>query len=263
MYKLGILGLGKMGSSILNGILKKNVYKKEDIFLCLHPDNLNDYKDKGFNYTLDYNELFNNAETILLSVKPQVFNAEIKPLNNDFKDKKIISIMAGIKIETIENLFNGANIARIMPNTPALIGKAVSTYALNKENKELENIVVNIFNSIGVAYKITEDFMDQTLPLNGSMPAYIDLFMKAFVDRAVSYGIDKETAKGLCANSVISSAYLYLESKEDIQTLIDNVCSKGGTTIAGLNKLYDNDFEKAIYECYDACVNRSIELSKK
>ena len=104
--------------------------------------------------------------------------------------------------------------------------------------------------------------MDASLALNGSMPAYLELFAKAFIDKAVEDGIDYEIAKKLTCESIISSASLILQSDEAIEQLIKNVCSKGGTTLAGLDKLYEYKFEEAIYECSEACKNRSKELSK-
>ena len=105
--------------------------------------------------------------------------------------------------------------------------------------------------------------MDATLPLNGSMPAYLYLFAKSFIDIAVKNGVDYETAKKLTAESIISSSKMILSSPDSIDTLINNVCSKGGTTIAGLYELYDNNFKEAVEKCYDACYRRSIELAKK
>ena len=74
--------------------------------------------------------------------------------------------------------------------------------------------------------------------------------------------IDYETSKNLTAESIIASAKMILQSDESIDTLINNVCSKGGTTVKGLNELYNNNFIKAVEECYIACMKRSIELSE-
>ena len=264
MYKFGILGVGKMGSAILNGILNSKIFKKEEILLNLYTDDeVNHYSNLGFNYTRSPKELFLNSEIILLSIKPQVFpeNMEIaKEL--DFKNKGVISIAAGITLSYIEANFKNASIIRVMPNTPALINMAVATVTTKDFNSKFYNVAMEILNSIGKAYPIDESLMDSTLALNGSMPAYLELFAKAFIDNAVKDGVDYETAKKLTCESIISSANLILKSDEPIETLIKNVCSKGGTTIAGLNKLYDNNFEKAIYECMDACRDRSKELSK-
>ena len=263
MYKFGILGVGKMGSSILKGIISSGVYKKEEILLNLYSEaEINEY-GKDFNYVSDPKKLFESAELILLSVKPQIF-PEIMEIANqlDFTGKGIMSIAAGITIGYIEKHFKGAKIVRVMPNTPALIKKAVATVCSNDTTSTYYKKVFEILSSIGVAYPVDESMMDASLALNGSMPAYLELFAKAFIDKAVADGIDYETAKKLTCESIISSAALILNSDESIDQLIKNVCSKGGTTIAGLDKLYEHNFEEAIYDCSEACKNRSKELSK-
>lgn len=264
MYKFGIIGLGKMGNSILEGILSSGIYKKDEILLGLHSEQkLEKYSNDGYECTLNNEDIFMDCEIILVSVKPQGFSEACENAKKyDFRGKCIISIMAGVKIETLMTYFNNASIFRTMPNTPALIKSGVTTICTNVENK-FQDTVLDIFNSIGKAYMITEDLMDASLPLNGSMPAYLYLFAKIFIEMGAKNGIDYETAKALTAESIIASAKMIVSSDESIDTLINNVCSKGGTTIAGLYELYDNNFEEAIKKCYDACVNRSIELSKK
>ncbi len=265
MYKFGILGVGKMGSSILNGILEANIFKKEDILLNLHSDEEVEYYGNklGFKYVRGAKDLFENSKLILLAIKPQVFpEIEDTAKSLDFKGKGIISICAGITLDYLDKLFKGAEIVRIMPNTPALIKMAVATICSINTKTETYKLAFEIFNSIGKCYEIDEKFMDATIPLNGSMPAYLELFAKAFIDKAVLDGIDPEVAKKLVCESIISSANLILKSDEPIETLIKNVCSKGGTTLAGLDKLYENDFEKAIHECSEACKNRSAELKR-
>ena len=265
MYKFGILGVGKMGSSILNGILEAKLYNKKDILLNLHTEDEVKYygNELGFNYVNNPKELFNSCEIILLSIKPQVF-PEVEEIikNIDFKNKGIISICAGITLDYLHSLFNGANIVRIMPNTPALIKKAVATICSKNKNTECYDIAFKIFNSIGKCYEIDESLMDATIPLNGSMPAYLELFAKAFIDKAVKDNVPYDVAKKLVCESIISSANLILSSDETIEQLIKNVCSKGGTTLAGLDRLYDYKFEEAIYECSEACKNRSKELKR-
>ncbi len=264
-YKFGILGVGKMGSSILRGIISSGVFKKEDVLLNLYTDEeVALYGSEGFNYVKnDPKKIFESCDLTLLSVKPQVFPEVAKIADGlDFDGKGIMSIMAGVTISSIEVHFKNAKIIRVMPNTPALIKKAVATVCSKDTNSIYYKQVFDVLSSIGVAYPISEDKMDDSLALNGSMPAYLELFAKAFIDKAVKDGIDYETAKKLTCQSIISSASLILESDESIDQLIKNVCSKGGTTIAGLDKLYEHNFEQAIYDCSQACADRSRELSK-
>lgn len=262
--KIGILGVGKMGTAILNGIVASKLYKKEDILLCVKSkEQQYSLASNGFNVTLSCEDLFNNCKIILLAIKPQSFAETLKNSQNfNFENKCILSIAAGISLQKIQNYFKNAYVVRAMPNTPAQINKAVTTICANNTSNIYFKKCVEIFNSIGFCFEIKEEQMDYTLPLNGSMPAYLYLFALSFIEESIKHGINEETAKNLTLQSIISSANMILDSNENIQTLIDNVCSKGGTTIAGLNKLKENNFEQAIKDCYNACAERSKELNK-
>ncbi len=264
MYKFGILGVGKMGGAILDGVISSKIYDKLDILLYTPDEEIKKkYILDGFNFSKDESDLFNNSRIILIAIKPQVFEEALpNALKIDFKNRCVLSIAAGKNIKTISSYFKNATIVRAMPNLPASIKKGAITVCYTEEN-ELSLEAIKILSSIGVVRKIKEEEMDDTLALNGSMPAYAYLFAKAFIDYANKKGIDYDVAIDLTCNAIKGSMDMILENKDiPIQTLIDNVCSKGGTTIAGLNKLYENEFEKAIYECSEACSNRSKELGK-
>ena len=262
--EIGILGVGNMGSAILNGIIKSKLYKKEDILLYIHnQDKLNKYQELGYNVTNDVNDLFKDTKIIILAIKPQMFEEVLKDSHKyDFKNRCIITIAAGLTIKYVSKFFKNGYVVRCMPNTPAKISKGVTTVCANDTTNPFFKTTLDIFNSIGVAIEISENKMDESLPLNGSMPAYLFYFAKCFIDKAEKEGIDYEVAKNLCLETIKSSAELVLESNDNIDTLIDNVCSKGGTTIAGLEKLYDNGFDMAIDACSEACTKRSKELCK-
>lgn len=263
MYSLGILGLGKMGGSILEGVTSAQIYDNSDImFYTLGDEEQKKYSNMGYVLAKNERDLFSNCKTILLAVKPQMFSNLLEyALGIDFRNRCVITIAAGININYVEKYFSNATVVRVMPNTPALIKLAAATICSNKTNELYEN-AKKIFLSIGSVTEISEEQMNETLPLNGSMPAYLYLFAKAFIDQAIKYNIDITKAKELCCNAIIGSANMILNSDESIDTLIDNVCSKGGTTIEGLNELYNNNFIETIEKCYDACVRRAYELNK-
>ncbi len=153
-----------------------------------------------------------------------------------------------------------------MPNLAAKIAKAsITVYSDNLTNNNIYyKDIDNILNSVGQYVMVQQEMMiDYALPLNGSMPAFIYAFVKEFIVSAKKYGISDEDAKKLILSAIDGSLSLYQNSNENIDTLISRVCSKGGTTLAGLDGLYQSNFAEAIKNCYDKCVNRSIELGKK
>jgi len=263
MYRFGLIGFGKMGSAIIEGAIKNNVLNKSELLICVkREEQYLDLTMSGYNVTLSNEDIYKKCDIILLAIKPQMLDeVGIKAYDYNFENKCIASILAGVKIDKLKSIFKNAEIVRIMPNTPALIAKCVATISYTSDNENVKS-VLDIFKCIGEYEIIDENLMDETLPLNGSMPAYIYLFIKLFIENALKNGVDYEVAKMLAINTIKASCDMILESNDSIDTLISNVCSKGGTTISGLDKLYSNGFDKAIEECYNACMNRSKELSK-
>lgn len=263
MKKLGILGIGKMGSCILKGITASGIYAKEDILLYTpNKEHTQAYSALGYSFAAGERELFSACEILLLAIKPQLFPTVLsKAQDMNFQDRCVISVAAGKSISSIEKYFKNATVIRAMPNTPALIQKATTTFCYNREGAFVIE-AKKIFSSIGEIEEIKEYEMNATVPLNGSMPAYLYLFAKGFIEAGVSRGIEESVCRRLCCNAIKGSADMLLSTKEDIEVLIENVCSKGGTTVAGLERLYEKDFQQAISECYEACAKRAEELNE-
>ncbi|MBP5343178.1 pyrroline-5-carboxylate reductase [bacterium] len=259
MYKFGIIGVGKMGYAILKGILNKNIFTKEEIILHVHSKERREYFNSlGFNTSFDLSYCLENSEVVLLSIKPQIYDEII---NKEYSVPCIISVMAGKRIKDLKKHFSKSFIVRSMPNTPSMINEGVTTVSFESKSSKYYNLSKEILESISKIYEIDENLSDTLLPLNGSMPAYFNLFVKSFIDASIEHNVPYELVKNLLLDSIEGSLKLLRESSESIDDQIKNVCSKGGTTIAGLNKLYEGSFQESIKECYEACRNRSIELS--
>lgn len=261
MYKLGFLGVGKMGSSILLGIIRSGMYKTDDIMLY-DPSNEVKSKFNEFTFSTNEKELVENVEILIVAVKPQMFN-ELKKHDYDLHDNVIVSIVAGKTMDDLKDVFGEQLFIRVMPNTPALISSgatAISRY--HNVTDVIFNKVKNIFETIGVVKEINDSLMNEIIPTNGSMPAYLYFFAKAFIENAVKHGIDYNIAKELAAEAIIGSAKMILESEKSIDDLIKDVCSPKGATLEGLKVLEDNKMKEIIDEACDACIKRAYELSK-
>ena len=269
-YKLGILGLGKMGGSILSGIIKSNIYRKSDVLLFdVNETVINNYTNDGFTFALCEKELIEKSEIILIAIKPQMFYRlkELdldKELDNKYSVKTIVSIAAGKTIDDLKEIFGCQKYIRVMPNTPALISCGATAIARDKDvDDETFNNIKNIFESIGVALEISEDKMNEIIPVNGSMPAYLYYFAEGFIEDAVKNGIDYEVAKKLACEAIIGSAKMILETNKPINELIKDVCSPGGATLEGMKALDEGKFKETIYKTSKACIDKAYELSRK
>ena len=260
-YKLGILGIGNMGGSILNGIINASIYNKEELLIYdIDKSKLDKFND--IDIASNEKDLIENVDMLLLAIKPQMINIlkEITFKNNNLL---VISIVAGKTMENLKDIFGDVKIVRVMPNTPCLINEgATSLSRLNNVTDEEFAKVEKIFSSIGLALEIPDNLMNEIIPVNGSMPAFLYYFAKSFIDKAVKDGIDYEIAKALCVQGIIGSAKMIKESSKSIDDLIKDVCSPKGATLEGLHVFDKYNTSKIIEEVSDATINRAYELSK-
>lgn len=262
MTKLGFIGVGNMGSAIIKGISDSNLckiyaYDKDS-------EKLNAVQKYNVTPCKSEQELTEVCNHIFLSVKPQVLGSvldTIKPYVT--KNHVFISICAGITSDFIKQHTNPAvKTAIVMPNTPAMLGLGASAIARDSSISDEDfTFAKEIIASCGMVKEIPMDKMKEIICINGSSPAFIYLFAKGFIDYAREVGIDESTALGLFAQSLTGSAKMLTDSGMTVEQLIKQVSSPGGTTLAGLDKLYAGDLEETVKEACRACTKRAYELA--
>lgn len=257
MAKIGFIGMGNMGYSMLKGVL--NYLNPQDIiFTCLSSEKKEKISNEtGVRYAESNAECANSAKYIILAVKPQVYNTVLKNIQNVITEESvIISLAPGITIAAIkEELGADIKVVRAMPNTPALVGEGMT--GICYENGELDfaekEFVEQFFNSIGKVVTVPEKLMSGVVCASGSSPAYVYMFIEALADSVVKYGIPRQEAYKLVAQTVLGSAKMVLETGEHPGKLKDNVCSPAGTTIQGVAALEEFGFRNAIIKATDKC----------
>jgi len=264
---IGFIGGGNMGEALVKGLLAGGISKKA--ILVAEPQSARRsylIKSFGVNCLEENQEVIARSDVIFLAVKPQIANSVLKgTVIPKGADKLIISIMAGVKIETIESVLpKGARVIRVMPNTPALALQAASAIAAGT-NATDEDVTLarDIFELVGKAWIVDEKLMDAVTGLSGSGPAYVLTFIEALSDAGVKNGLSREIATGLAAQTVFGTAKLYMETLLHPAVLRDKVTSPGGTTIAGLHILEKKGFNCAVIDAVDAATARSRELGQK
>lgn len=262
MYKLGLLGFGKMGGSIINGLIESKKLERKDIII--YSLNTDDILKGGFVLAKDELDVYQNSETVLFAIKPQQFPEVLDKLK-DAKNKPnlLITIAAGITISYLQKSLGDIEVVRFMPNLGAQINMAVSTMAhSNNVSKANLEFAKEMFESIGSVTEVAEDKINILLPLNGSYPAYIWYFIRSFVRYATKNGIDEKDARKMLADATIGCAKLLNSSPKDLDTLINDVCSYKGTTIEGVYVFDDKKLDDIVYEASLKCANRGKELEK-
>ncbi|MDE6727335.1 MAG: pyrroline-5-carboxylate reductase [Oscillospiraceae bacterium] len=262
MKKLGFIGVGNMGGAIIKGVNGK--LGNTAVFAYDNDaDKLKSLNTFGATAASSALELIKKCDFVLLAVKPQQLDevlADVKKADN--KSLVIISICAGISAEYIrERTFADAKVVLVMPNTPMMLGSGAS--AMSRDDKVTEEefeFARKIISSCGTAEVVPMDKMKEIIAVNGSSPAFIYLYAKGFVQYAQRVGLDEGAALRLFSQSLIGSARMMIESGMTVDELIKQVSSPGGTTLAGLQELYNGKLTEVVINACEACTKRAYEL---
>ena len=264
--KLGFIGTGKMAGAIIGGIIGAGLVSPQGIGVYdVNPCQQESFTRQGCRAFEDIPSLVSGCGTVFLCVKPQSF-PEIMPLVKEGMrpDTLLVSIAAGITAQSIKRSVGfDCKIVLAMPNTPLMLGQgAVALARIEPTTVDEFEQVKSLFVSVGAAQEIDSALMCEVIPVNGSSPAFIYLFAKILIDKAVQTGMDESAAKNLMIQTLIGSAYMLRDTGFTPDELIDMVCSPGGTTIAALDELHRQDFTGALSAAFDTCVGRAKELSE-
>lgn len=266
MKKIGFIGAGNMATAIIKGLLSQNNGNPELVNVFdLSAEKCDIIKKMGVNVCKTGVDVMKNSNIIVLAVKPQNYSEVLQELKNDVTpDKTFVSIAAGISIEFVRNSLNcNCPVVRVMPNTPLLLKKGATALCPSDNiSDEDKQIVYDMFAGSGVCEYISEEHMNEVIAVNGSSPAYIYLFAKAMAEYAENHGIEYNKAMNLICAALEGSAAMLRESGDSADILIEKVSSKGGTTIAALEKLREHGFYEAVQDAMDACTKRAEELGK-
>jgi pyrroline-5-carboxylate reductase len=264
-FTLAIIGLGNMGGTLLSGIVNSDLIKKEKIAIFdAVPQKVksyeNDFEVKALD---DLKELISSSKYILLAVKPQNIH-ELMPFLKEYcntENNVIISIAAGIPTTYFEKNIGNISVLRIMPNTPALVGKGVSAVSKGKfVKKDHVDFAESLMNSMGFVVLLDEKFQNLATALSGSGPAYFFLFCKFLISFAVKNGLDAKTAKKMVINTMLGAGEVLSKTDKTIDELIKSVSSPEGTTERALNKFASNNLEEIFTEALGAALKRSVEM---
>jgi pyrroline-5-carboxylate reductase len=179
-------------------------------------------------------------------------------------DALVVSIAAGVTLARLEAaLPDGQRVIRVMPNTPCLIGKGASGFALGTHaTKSDAKTVESLLSAVGAAFEVPEKLLDAVTGLSGSGPAFVYSMIEALTEGGAAEGLPPELAGELAARTVAGAAEMVLQTKESPAVLRDRVTSPGGTTVAGLGVLRERGFKDAVSEAVKAATRRSAELGQ-
>ncbi len=259
---IGIIGTGNMGSAIIKGILSSGI-KNNIIVHDIDKSKLSDIKrETGVKVSDSIDDIISFSEILILAVKPDIVVEIASTLKN--YQGIIISIAAGISITTLQaNAGDDKKIVRAMPNTPVNVGCGMTVLSPSKNIAADEiKIIKSIFTSVGEVLIMDEKHMNSVTAISGSGPAYIFTIIQAMADAGVKLGVPRTEALILAGQTILGSAKMFLDKKENPIMLRDKVTSPGGTTIAALHILEKAGFNGIIIDAIETAAKRAKELDK-
>jgi pyrroline-5-carboxylate reductase len=261
---LGIIGGGVMAEAILSRLLERQIYPPSLVLVSEPMTQRRNFLSQTYQVkvTADNREAAKASEVLLLAVKPQILNIAIANLELNPK-QTLISILAGVTLEKLQQAFPQQAIVRAMPNTPATVGEAMTAISAGNKVQELDLARSKaIFEAIGRVVEIPESLMDAVTGLSGSGPAFVAIAIEALADGGVASGLPRAIAMELAIQTVLGTATLIQNSHIHPAQLKDRVTSPGGTTIAGVAELEKMGLRAALISAVKAATERSQELGK-
>lgn len=265
--KYGFIGLGNMASAIINGMISSEQFAPAAIYGInrSHEKTAALMNKYSINEAQSIAHLMAEVDVIIIAVKPQMFNQVMPAIQQHLKNHHlIISIAAGKSLEYLHEQLGETNaIFRVMPNINATIGASTSCYSTTSASSNQKALIEQLFSTVGTIVELPENLFSIFTSIGCASPAFTYLYIDSLARAAVREGMPKDMALQIAASSVLGSAQMVLQSQSHPWTLIDQVCSPGGTTIQGITSLQVNHFESTIYEAVDAVTNKDALLQKQ
>lgn len=266
--KILVIGAGNMGLTYAEGMTKSPLLARKKIRIYdTDSEKTNTLRESTiFDVYESLKDCLPTADLIFIAVKPYHCEAlfkEMEPLVN--QEQIIVSLMAGVTIDTIQSGLNLTKVVRTMPNLPAQVGKGVTAYTAAKGITRLEIITIrNLLDTTGESIRVdSEKLIDASTGISGSGPAYVFYFMQSMLEAAKKMGFSDHDSKVLVSNTFEGAIALFNQSDLSPQKWMDRVASKGGTTRAALDSMDDNNVKELIKEAAYAAFNRAVELGKE
>jgi pyrroline-5-carboxylate reductase len=263
--KLAFIGGGMMGEAIIAGAIARDITSAGDISVCEVVSARRKYLQKhhGVTVTDDPLSAIEHAGVIVLAVKPQEFARAAEPLAGKLKKNHVLmSIMAGVTIDSIREAFRHDAVVRSIPNTPAQIGEGVTVWtATDSVPASARDWIRTLLSVMGAEiYVSDEKYIDMATAVSSSGPAYVFLVIEAMIDAAVHIGLRREMAVPMVLQTVLGSSRYALETGRHPAELRNQVTSPGGTTTEGLLALEAAGLRAAFTDAIEAAFSKAKEL---
>jgi pyrroline-5-carboxylate reductase len=265
MGVVAVLGAGKIGEALLTGLLAAGRSTDDLVFTERHPERAAELSARHGIAAVDVATAAARAEVIVVAVKPQDIAPVLSELAPALRPGTlVVSLCAGLPIALFEGaLPPGTPVVRVMPNTPMLVGEAMSAMSPGTHaTAEQLAVVEKMLGSVGRVVTVPESQQDAVTALSGSGPAYFFFLVEAMIDAGILLGLPRTVVSDLIVQSAYGAARMLRESSDHPVLLREAVTSPAGTTIAAIRELERHGVRAALLDAIEAARDRSAELGR-
>lgn len=265
---IGFVGAGNMAQSLIGGLLAQG-YPKQNIGVSdPSPESLAIAKSLGVAAHGNNRQLAEQADVLVLAVKPQIMPLVIRDLAGGLSTDAplLISIAAGVSCDALQQWAGKVlPIVRCMPNTPALLREgATGLFANASASAEQKQVAQDILDAVGLTVWVeNESDLDAVTALSGSGPAYFFLLLELMQLKATALGLSPDIALKLAQQTALGASRMALESDVPVAELRRRVTSPNGTTEAAINSFIENGLGDLVEKALNAAYERSKSLAKE
>jgi pyrroline-5-carboxylate reductase len=267
--RIGFIGGGNMATALIRGFVAAGLYRPGEIVVSDVDAGRRAALARrlGVAATADNAAVVRAAPVLVLAVKPQVMGAVLAELRSGLTARHlVVSIAAGWPTARLERgLGERVRVVRVMPNTPALLGKGMAVAVRGRHATAAdERLVLRLLRTVGRARAVGDErLLDAVTGLSGSGPAYVYRFAEALIAGGVAVGLSPDAASELALQTIAGAAAMLQESGEPPAQLRAAVTSPNGTTLAGLDELERRGFADAVQAAVAAATRRAEELGRE
>lgn len=263
---MGFIGGGAIAEALINGLVKSGLAKDEQIVVTDISEERLRYLNTtfGVNISTDNLQVASNVDVLFLTIKLQVASKVLEEIRHVVNSSTlVVSVVAGLTINAIEQQLAKVPVIRVMPNTPVAVGAGMAALCSGQlASEEHVSIITKVFKASGRAVVLDESQMDAVTGLSGSGPGYGFVIIDALADAGVRVGLPRKVAVTLAAQTLLGAAKMVLETGEHPAKLRDMVTSPGGTTIAGIHVLEQKGVRAALIDAVIAAAERSEQMGR-
>lgn len=266
--KIGFIGAGNLTQAMIKGLIEGGIVAAENIYVSNRSvGKLKKIKDAyPLVTTFSNNEdLIENVEIVILAVKPQDLIGAIEPVFQAFHNQQIvISLAAGVTMETLNKYLPHCRLIRLMPNTPALIGKGVTGYLPSENEVVIDELIQTLFSPLGTLIKVHDEDEFEALMIScSSGTGFIFELMMYWSDWIEQHGFSRVEAKKMTIETFLGASLLAKNMfSTQLEELQSKVASKKGVTAEGLNSMRELEIERALRISFEKASMRNKEIAR-